>query len=42
MKVEQKLSDFFTKKWKQNKNMKMETKFYGTEMEILWQKWKRK
>jgi hypothetical protein len=42
MKVERKLSDFSVKKWKHNKNMKMEMEFCGTEMEteILWRKWK--
>jgi hypothetical protein len=34
MKVEQKLSDFLVKIWKWNENMKTETEFHQTEMEM--------
>jgi hypothetical protein len=43
MKVEQKFSDLFAEKQKQNENMKTKTEICGTEMEtdFFWRKWKR-
>jgi hypothetical protein len=38
MKVDQKLPTFLRKKWKQNENIEMETKFCETETEILLRK----
>jgi hypothetical protein len=38
MKVERKLSDFSTQKWKWNENMKTKTEICGTETEFFW--WK--
>jgi hypothetical protein len=33
MKLERKISDFSSEKWKQNENMETKTKIYGTETE---------